>query len=552
VTVPSKIRASLVAVAIAAVALLPAPTTPAYAGGGAPIVTWDDAHAYGGWVLDIFADTGGAGWIAAGEADFEAAAWTSADGRSWTTSTVEQRDGKAASWRLMPTTRRGDTLVNFGLQAGFGDGHRIVGWQSTDDGASWQTIDAADGIYEDGFSARDAETAAGTTVVAEWRYMPHTGRLWTYSGPDGWAETTPVEADESGQEFQDVHYANGTFVVVGSRRPPWTSGGEPTSAASWTSTDGVTWTSSPATPALVDHAFAAVAAMPDGSGYLAVGYDDASDGDNPTPHAWRSPDGLTWTEVAGPPGAVGTRGELVVAVDGGFLAATSNWDEGDTETWTSADGNGWQAAGSFDGSPEDLDTIGNEVVLVTDVPSTLRQSTAHHGTVGPLTFTDIADSPFRDEIEWLAAEGITRGCTQTTFCPKASVTREQMATFLDRSFEFDPTDVDRFTDDEGSMHEDAINRLAAAGVTTGCTATQFCPKASVTRAQMATFLDRAMDLGPASRNWFTDDDGSTHEDAINRLREAGITFGCAATRYCPSSAVSREQMAAYLYRALAP
>ena len=49
----------------------------------------------------------------------------------------------------------------------------------------------------------------------------------------------------------------------------------------------------------------------------------------------------------------------------------------------------------------------------------------------------------------------------------------------------------------------------------------------------------------------TDDDGTTHEPNINRVRAAGITTGCTATTYCPKQPVTRGQMAAFLFRALA-
>ena len=50
-------------------------------------------------------------------------------------------------------------------------------------------------------------------------------------------------------------------------------------------------------------------------------------------------------------------------------------------------------------------------------------------------FTDIRSSPFLDDIHWVFYEGITTGCTATTYCPTANVTREQMAAFLRRAFE---------------------------------------------------------------------------------------------------------------------
>lgn len=48
-------------------------------------------------------------------------------------------------------------------------------------------------------------------------------------------------------------------------------------------------------------------------------------------------------------------------------------------------------------------------------------------------FTDVPPSnPFFNDIEALAASGVTSGCTSTTYCPKSNVTREQMAAFLNR------------------------------------------------------------------------------------------------------------------------
>ena len=169
-----------------------------------------------------------------------------------------------------------------------------------------------------------------------------------------------------------------------------------------------------------------------------------------------------------------------------------------------------------------------------------------------LPFTDIAGSAFVDEITWLADQGITTGCSATRFCPGDPVTRGQMASFLARAFDLPAAGGDWFVDDDGSTHEENINRVAEAGITTGCSETAFCPADPVTRGQMASFLARALVLPPAVADHFRDDDGTAHEDAINRIAEAGITAGCTATRFCPNGTVNRQQMAAFLYRALAP
>lgn len=170
---------------------------------------------------------------------------------------------------------------------------------------------------------------------------------------------------------------------------------------------------------------------------------------------------------------------------------------------------------------------------------------------GPGTnpFTDIGSSQFKNDINWLYNEGITGGCTATKFCPNANVTRDQMASFLSRALSLPATSLDFFTDDEGNIHEAAINRLAAAGITGGCATARFCPKDTVKRDQMASFLVRAYDLPASSTDPFTDDEGNQHENQINALAASDITGGCAANRYCPSASVTRGQMAAFLHRA---
>jgi len=113
-------------------------------------------------------------------------------------------------------------------------------------------------------------------------------------------------------------------------------------------------------------------------------------------------------------------------------------------------------------------------------------------------FTDIASSSFAADIIWLYDSGITSGCSATTFCPDDPVTRGQMAAFLDRAFHLPSTSTDYFIDDDGTTFEANINRLAASGITKGCSATTFCPTDTVTRGQMAAFLHRALTTYPVT------------------------------------------------------
>lgn len=168
------------------------------------------------------------------------------------------------------------------------------------------------------------------------------------------------------------------------------------------------------------------------------------------------------------------------------------------------------------------------------------------------TFWDDERSRLTAEIEWLAQSGITLGCAEHRFCPLEPVTRGQMASFLSRTQDLPFPPIDYFTDDTGSGHESAINALREAGITAGCSTSAFCPDRSTTRAQMATFLVRALHLEPAAVDFFIDDAGSLHEADINALRQSGITTGCTTTAYCPDATITREQMAAFLFRAFGP
>ena len=114
------------------------------------------------------------------------------------------------------------------------------------------------------------------------------------------------------------------------------------------------------------------------------------------------------------------------------------------------------------------------------------------------------------------------------------------------------TTRDYFIDDNGNIHEDNINQLAEARITAGCNppeADGCCPDEAVTRAQMASFLARAVKLSYTSRDHFVDDEGNVHEENINRLAQSGMTLGCnppEGDRFCPDDVVTRAQMASFL------
>jgi FAD dependent oxidoreductase/S-layer homology domain len=187
-------------------------------------------------------------------------------------------------------------------------------------------------------------------------------------------------------------------------------------------------------------------------------------------------------------------------------------------------------------------------VDVNVIKSALRR---HGAVIDNYLFWDTPGNPFRGDIEATYLAGITFGCSPVYFCPSAGIPREVMAAWLANALDLGPASKDYFTDDEASPYEDAINRVAEANVTRGCGPTTFCPNATVTRGQMAAFLKRAFALPPTPIDFFTDDETSIFEGDINRLAASGITAGCGNHIFCPTATVTRGQMAAFLRRALA-
>lgn len=170
------------------------------------------------------------------------------------------------------------------------------------------------------------------------------------------------------------------------------------------------------------------------------------------------------------------------------------------------------------------------------------------------TFIDDDGSVHEGSVEAIYAAGLTVGCSSDRYCPDELVTRAQMAVFLLRAIGHDrhsPAHQGLFEDvAEERWYGRSVEHFFEHGFTRGCTPTRFCPDAPVTRGQMATFLVRVFELPPSTVDRFDDDDVSVHAADIEALAAAGITVGCAPDRFCPDAPVARDQMATFLTRAL--
>ncbi len=181
------------------------------------------------------------------------------------------------------------------------------------------------------------------------------------------------------------------------------------------------------------------------------------------------------------------------------------------------------------------------------------------GVISPYDFKDVGSSVHQAGIAYISDLGVTKGCNPPTndrFCPDDTVTRGQMAAFLVRAVGLPAADGGGFTDTSDSIFAGDVDRLVAAGITKGCNPPdndRYCPDGEVSRAEMAAFLVRAFGFGSASEVDFVDDDGSVFETDIERLAAAGVTKGCnppSNDRFCPDQAITRGEMATFLMRAL--
>ena len=177
------------------------------------------------------------------------------------------------------------------------------------------------------------------------------------------------------------------------------------------------------------------------------------------------------------------------------------------------------------------------------------------------SFADVPrTSLFASMIERLYHSSITAGCgvSPLVYCPAASVTRAQMAVFLERGMRgatyVPPAATGMFGDvPASSPFAPWIEQLAHDGVTAGCGGGNFCPQSPVTRAQMAVFLTKARHpvacTYPATGTVFTDvPPGYWAGGFIEQLWHEGVTGGCGAGLFCPETAITRQQMAAFLVR----
>ncbi|MPZ52746.1 MAG: transglycosylase SLT domain-containing protein [Acidimicrobiia bacterium] len=191
-------------------------------------------------------------------------------------------------------------------------------------------------------------------------------------------------------------------------------------------------------------------------------------------------------------------------------------------------------------------------IILVAIPllSTQALASAPPEADGKGPYVDADGTTHEDAVAAIWAADVTTGCGEWLFCPDEPVTRAEMAAFLTRALPLEPAKDKMFVDTNDNPHRDAIRAIAAAEVTHGCSREHFCPDEPVTREQMASFLARALELEGTTNHPFQDISDSVHEVDIALIASKGLTSGCSPTKFCPERLVTRAEMAAFLARGL--
>lgn len=172
-------------------------------------------------------------------------------------------------------------------------------------------------------------------------------------------------------------------------------------------------------------------------------------------------------------------------------------------------------------------------------------------------FVDVPeDSYYEEAVDWAVENGITNGVSSDRFDPDGLCTRAQIVTFLWRAAgsPVPKSTGHNFTDVKaGSYYEQAVLWAVENGITVGTSSTTFSPDATCTRAQAVTFLYRASD-SPAVSGSAAFSDVATdayYADAVAWAEKKGITTGIGGGLFGSNNDCTRAQIVTFLWRAMA-
>ncbi len=172
------------------------------------------------------------------------------------------------------------------------------------------------------------------------------------------------------------------------------------------------------------------------------------------------------------------------------------------------------------------------------------------------TYADLSGRhPGWPHVEAVTDAGWFGGCAASParFCPDDAMSRALLAVVLVKALNLPTAPARGEFADLPATHwgASAAEALYDQGIAGGCDEGRFCPERSVSRAELAVLVARALGLEPRAPSGYFGDVPSGHWAAghIEALYEAGVVVGCAEGRYCPGDFAPRVQIAMMLARA---
>ncbi len=171
------------------------------------------------------------------------------------------------------------------------------------------------------------------------------------------------------------------------------------------------------------------------------------------------------------------------------------------------------------------------------------------------TFKDVPDSSwYRDIVERAYASGMIAGVTADTFAPNDTASRGQTVTMLWRQAGSPAASAGAFTDLSADYYKDAVAWASYVHAVNGVTSTSFAPGSCVTREQLAAILYRMAGSpsaysGGLVSGWADSGDVSSWaRTAMQWALDYGIVNGYEDGYLRPGQAASRAEVCAMLLR----
>jgi len=269
---------------------------------------------------------------------------------------------------------------------------------------------------------------------------------------------------------------------------------------------------------------------------------------------------------------------VLIAFAGG--SATVSVTAGTSCAWTATSNASWLtitagSSGTGNGSISFTATSNAGIAQLVYISfANQRVGVVQGGPPSVQIFNDVPPSdPYFDYVSLMSSYGITAGCEASPplYCPSSPVTRAQMAVFVMRGLEiatgaalsYPPTAYFQDVPTSGvpdSIYFPYVQAIAQLGITAGCQTSPplYCPDQSITQGQMAVFMitgwmlaNNLTTFSYPTTPYFTDVPSTDpFFKFVQKMAQLGFWTGCGGGSYCESSAVTRDQMAPMIMRAM--